>query len=784
MREAGLAVRPLRRSNRTVVAPQGDDLILWSSEAVHVLRGHSIGAMVRAILSQIDGNRSAEAIARSLPQVPASRVRELVMDLVEGGILEPAAVNDSGIVDRCEVFRGADGVPAAQPQFAGRDTLSDVGLVALLGDEASTGDLAQALGAVGIATRRLPATVPSLGQVDPALMVALDGNLHQLKRLNPLAVAGQIPLLFAFEHPFRRFVGPLVCGQDGPCLECLRLRLRGAALGDPEAQAVDDAAFSWEGPLLVRGRAPSPAYTVFVSAIVDWILRILGETTGTSTATRSDARRTAPPSVSETVPTDTEVISVDDEGVVRRHRLLAHPSCRSCGNSTVIAASAPELSFPELSSKDLEERPEQFVDPDLGVLLSVESRNIGPDSGGQTQIGQLAQAVGSRSIAPAAASAPLPGGQAFSPSTGEASLKAMMEALERYGLQMDPCGRVVRGSYNQLNPAAMDPRDLVLYSPEQYESAGFPWRAFDPDASLSWAQAARLTDGATNLVPADFVYTFEGTNRLVQSTSSGAAAHTSRCDATLRGLCEVVERDACMLMWYAQLAPPRVEEETLPAQTLTLLAELRAAGYRVSLRYISLDIDIPVVMCVARRFDHQAPALLPGAGCSLDATRAASKATEELFKSYLAYVRYDWAPYIWEDPGPAEAVRQPWQHLSFYARGAYARELDLLDGSESTVTLEELPRSDQGVETDLAQALSLLAARGLEPLAVDYTPRDLRSLGLVLIKVFVPCLQPMHFGERFRRLGGSRLFELPVRLGRASGRLTPADLNPLPHPFP
>ena len=118
------------------------------------------------------------------------------------------------------------------------------------------------------------------------------------------------------------------------------------------------------------------------------------------------------------------------------------------------------------------------------------------------------------------------------------------------------------------------------------------------------------------------------------------------------------------------------------------------------------------------------------------------------------------------------------------ARGAYARELDLLDGSDHTVMLEELPKSNRGTAAELAQALSLLAAMELEALAVDYTPPDLSRLGLVLIKVFVPGLQPMHFGEGFRRLGGDRLFELPARIRRASSRLTADSLNTLPHPFP
>ncbi|MET9239213.1 hypothetical protein [Nonomuraea sp. NPDC003709] len=43
----------------------------------------------------------------------------------------------------------------------------------------------------------------------------------------------------------------------------------------------------------------------------------------------------------------------------------------------------------------------------------------------------------------------------------------------------------------------------------------------------------------------------------------------------------------------------------------------------------------------------------------------------------------------------------------------------------------------------------------------------------------------MTFGHRNRRVRGlTRPLELPYRLGHRTAPLTPADLNPDPHPFP
>jgi ribosomal protein S12 methylthiotransferase accessory factor len=44
-------------------------------------------------------------------------------------------------------------------------------------------------------------------------------------------------------------------------------------------------------------------------------------------------------------------------------------------------------------------------------------------------------------------------------------------------------------------------------------------------------------------------------------------------------------------------------------------------------------------------------------------------------------------------------------------------------------------------------------------------------------------MQPIHFGHQNVRLGGRRLFELPVSLGYAKEPLAEAALNACPHPL-
>jgi YcaO cyclodehydratase, ATP-ad Mg2+-binding len=98
------------------------------------------------------------------------------------------------------------------------------------------------------------------------------------------------------------------------------------------------------------------------------------------------------------------------------------------------------------------------------------------------------------------------------------------------------------------------------------------------------------------------------------------------------------------------------------------------------------------------------------------------------------------------------------------------------------VRLEELPRWDSPRPTAAIESLvSRLAARSYE---VDLTTPDIASLGLRVVKVLIPELQPLHGVRRYPFLGGKRLYEVPVAMGYRSTAPTEAELNPYPHPFP
>ncbi len=86
---------------------------------------------------------------------------------------------------------------------------------------------------------------------------------------------------------------------------------------------------------------------------------------------------------------------------------------------------------------------------------------------------------------------------------------------------------------------------------------------------------------------------------------------------------------------------------------------------------------------------------------------------------------------------------------------------------------------------DLRELMARYLDRGLDIIVVDQTAPEHRTGGLSCVKVIVPGALPMTFGHENRRIHGlPRLYTVPAELGFRDRILTPADINPHPHPFP
>lgn len=366
---------------------------------------------------------------------------------------------------------------------------------------------------------------------------------------------------------------------------------------------------------------------------------------------------------------------------------------------------------------------------------------------------------------------------------------AIGEAVERYSACDSASAPIELGTAEELGARAVPPHRFALYSAAQHARPGFPYTPFGPRTTVAWVEAFALPDLEPALVPAQLVYLAweprEGEQRIGHATSSGLACHATPEEALLSGLLELLERDAFMITWKARLSLPRLCWEADGRLGAFEGFCLRPTGLSIAAVDLSEFWNVPCVLGVVRsRAPGEAP-LGVGAAAAETVERAVEKALDEAVR-----VR-TWARTLrLADPErlslPAvEKIVQFDEHIHHYAYEEHVAAVDFLDASperrDSTLVS---PLEGVTVLERLAGLCRRLADRGLTAYAVDVTSCDVRAAGLHVVKVVVPELAGLDVEHAAQLLGGTRLYDEPLRLGRRDHRLEEHELSPDPHPFP
>jgi ribosomal protein S12 methylthiotransferase accessory factor len=262
-------------------------------------------------------------------------------------------------------------------------------------------------------------------------------------------------------------------------------------------------------------------------------------------------------------------------------------------------------------------------------------------------------------------------------------------------------------------------------------------------------------------------------HRFCPGYSTGLASGRTGHPILLRGLQEVIERDAVLGAWWGRYSLDEISaDHVLQTQT----PEIRQSIQRPNLTYRCFHVATPfsdhVTMVTLAGDDRDGYCFSIGSSCR--ETRAASweKSLLEAIhgRHYVRYLKGQVAA------GDMRVGRKPMsfaEHAVFYS--LYPDMLrDTVLGKKNI-----LPRSRPKFTEDKSEGIAALVAR-LGPerpvLFRSMTPPALASedLGWHVLRVVVPGLQPLHGRHEFAHLGGS----LWSPRGVAEYATMP------PHPFP
>jgi ribosomal protein S12 methylthiotransferase accessory factor len=356
----------------------------------------------------------------------------------------------------------------------------------------------------------------------------------------------------------------------------------------------------------------------------------------------------------------------------------------------------------------------------------------------------------------------------------EARIGAVFEALERYCLSIYRRGDLTVVSHRASVAAGADTLDPV-------DLAGAPARPHLRDRPLSWTTATSVLTGNPVRVPAQLVYlpyAFpDGEPVLRDPLTTGAASGMGVGFAVRNGLLEVVERDAVMLLHYRRPRSPALASEVFAGTDVQwLLAELDRHGLDCTLFHVDAGLPAHVVVCRVDDPTGIGPAQSVGSKAATSVVDAARGAILEaaLLRRALrlraAKVRTVAEHYLPDLSAIdcLEARSHVWaqREMTGHLRYLTAERAEVIQRAE------EVPDRWRG---DLA-LVEATAAAGGDVLVADVTTPEVAGLGVCVVKVLVPGLQPMHLSEQ--HVSWTR------RLLTFGGHVVaPSELTSIPHPF-
>lgn len=430
-------------------------------------------------------------------------------------------------------------------------------------------------------------------------------------------------------------------------------------------------------------------------------------------------------------------------------------------------------------------RARRFVNPRAGLIRRVQEFRVESDDA-RIYVAATDVARTSRYGSPADCF----GGNGGAGLTRELALAAALgETIERYACSVYFHDELVLSPYQNL-PGRIVPADtLTFYSPAQYAQPDFPYQPFTISTPIRWVQATDLDDGEPTWYPAELVYVpyrhGAGEVPIASSVSTGLALAMTPAEATLAGLCEVVERDAVMIMWWNRLSAPEIQIAGCAWLERVVAERFTIPGVTFRLFNITTDVGIPSIFCIAEEAHAAGCALACGAAARPDPARAALKALIEAAQTRA------WVRSLSRRNGPPDpdvgfgSITSFEDHVRLYSQPSMRRAVDFLTEHGRVVSLSSLPNLETGdAGATLRRCVAALQARGLEPIAIDLTPDDVAEQEIYAIKVAVPGMVELNGSHDLRCLGRARLYTAPVPMGYRDEPSTEAELNPFPHPFP
>lgn len=382
---------------------------------------------------------------------------------------------------------------------------------------------------------------------------------------------------------------------------------------------------------------------------------------------------------------------------------------------------------------------------------------------------------------------------------------ALGEAVERYATQFNypQEGEYIDASWNELKKPKADIFSIAGFDENLRKKGNSVFNlTYDQNSKFRWVKAISLPDKKEIWAPLQF-FSFTHIQKFVQKygngeegekepllsipITTGAAAGQNMTDATLRGLLEIIERDAFMIYWLNQIPAKKIDLSSFKEDRFQILQDTaNRYGLEIHLLYLQTDMPVHTVCSIVIDRSGVGPALVIGAKSGLVLSDVAYDAFGETLAQRSIYRR------MMDTNKNKDATFDDISKINHEGRMYYwfrhecLKDLEkFISGEISDVKTFPVLNYSGDTKKDLAQLLQTFTEKGYEVFCRELLSPKFKKLteGLSVVMVKVPQMQPVYLEEGLRSIGGERLRSVPKMLGHGV-KESEDPFCAIPHPFP
>lgn len=336
-----------------------------------------------------------------------------------------------------------------------------------------------------------------------------------------------------------------------------------------------------------------------------------------------------------------------------------------------------------------------------------------------------------------------------------ALLKCLSEAIERLSLFIFKKESFIVKSYKQIKEKALNPKQYV--NDDYLEKKDF-----------YWTKGYRLNDNKKIFIPAQLIYLgFKPKNEkiLTWPISTGAAGGLTKNSAILRGIYEVIERDALMTIYLTRIKAPRIDPRSIDNKIIQFILDtLDRYQLKLFLFDITNDISIPTFLSILIDNSGLGPMMSVGYKSNIDPIKAVVGSIEESFMGRIAE-RYN--VYI-KKLNKFNLSKN--KFLMLFKKIKYLIE-------QPAKKFIKIPSININEDEELNQVKKLLIRKKLQIYYADITLEIFRKFNHFVYKVIIPELQP-YIPKNSSEIKINRLKSVASYFN-----IKKYIINSLPHPF-